>query len=396
MSSTYLPRQIAVGPNSLEQLGEIAIGNDASKLFVVIDGFLVTSDIQLDKRIGHILQKEGLEVTFFSDYQGEPTTDHLESALNLLHTSQADCVVAIGGGSAIDIAKAVSLFALNIDLAWDEITSKNRLKRLPLIAIPTTAGTGSEATKVMVIKDMKTDIKMNPGHKDLVPDVAILDPELTTSLPKHFTAYTGLDALAHAMEAYVSTLACDTTDSYALNAIRLIGKALPNAYKNGSDIKAREQMLLASCYAGIAFSNASTNLAHAAGRPLGARFHIPHGLSIALLLPFVVDLGLEEAEERYAEIAIEFGEEEKDNPKQLAQKTRTKLDYYNDQFQIWEDGLKYIDIEDFRENIPLLVNDALNGNGIITNPKVPQKSDIENIYHSLLKKLTETAMNKVF
>ncbi|WP_067726213.1 iron-containing alcohol dehydrogenase [Oceanobacillus damuensis] len=392
MSSTYLPRRIEAGPDSLEKLGEVAMENGISNLFVVIDAFLVSPDLQYAQKIRDIILKEELVVSFFSDYKGEPTTDHLDAALVQLHASNADGVVAIGGGSAIDIAKAVSLFAVNSELDWGDIPKQKRLKRLPLLAVPTTAGTGSEATKVMVIKNMETEVKMNPGHKDLIPDAAILDPVLTKSLPKHFTAYTGLDALAHAMEAYISKRSSNTTDSYALNAIQKIGKSLPIAYGNGQDIEAREEMLLASCYAGIAFSNASTNLAHAAGRPLGARFHIPHGLSVALLLPFVVEFGLEIAEERYARIAIGLGEEDLDDRKLLAAKTLKLTEYYNDKFSIWKDGLRYINLQEFKENIPLLVEDALSGNGIATNPKVPTGSDIEQIFNALLKKLMETAM----
>lgn len=391
MTSTYLPRQIELGSNCLEQLGKIAVENGATKLFVVMDAFLATEGLNYDMKIKSIAKKEKLSVTIFSDYKGEPTTHHLHAALDGLIKSKADCVVAIGGGSAIDIAKAASVFAINPALTWEEIVSQKRLKRLPLLAVPTTAGTGTEATKVMVVKNMETQIKMNPGHKDLVPDVAILDPLLTKSLPNQFTAYTGLDALAHAMEAYVSTLASATTDNYALHAIRMIGRSLPKVYENGADVNAREEMLLASCYAGIAFSNASTNLAHAAGRPLGARFQIPHGLSVALLLPFVVEFGLEAAKDRYAAIAVSLGEEDTGNKKHLAKRTHKLIESYNDTFSIWEDALRYIDLQDFKESIPLLVDDALSGNGIVTNPKVPEAKDVEYIFNALLKKLTQVA-----
>ena len=162
MASTYLPRQIELGSNSLEHLGKIAVENGATKLFVVMDAFLASEGLNYDVKIKSIVQKQNLAVTIFSDYRGEPTTDHLLAALDSLLKSNADCVVAIGGGSAIDIAKAASVFAVNPTLAWEDIAAQNRLKRLPLLAVPTTAGTGSEATKVMVVKNMKTEIKMNP------------------------------------------------------------------------------------------------------------------------------------------------------------------------------------------------------------------------------------------
>src|SRR5699024_6676460 len=291
-----------------------------SHLFVVIDAILTTNPLNYDSKIKRILKEENVNVTFFSDFRGEPTTDHLHEALEKLHKAEPNGVLALGGGSAIDIGKAVAFFAKNPSAGWDKIASQIRLDKLPLLAVPSTAGTGSEATKVMVIKNSETEVKMNPGHPDLMPDVAILDPHLTTSLPKHFTAYTGMDALTHAIEAYVSTNGSRVTDDFALKAINMVGKNLPIAYEKGSDVKAREEMLLGSCYAGIAFSNASTNLAHAVGRPLGARFHIPHGLSVALVLPFVMRFGLEAAPYRYAQIAVALGEDAIEDVKGLANK----------------------------------------------------------------------------
>lgn len=390
MSSTYLPRQIETGSGSLKQLGKISLENGANHLFVIMDAFLVSSQLRYDQKIKRMVQEENLGVTFFTAYQGEPTTDHVKTAIKLLEKSHADCVVAVGGGSAIDIAKAVSTFAKRPAMRWEEITVQPKLYRLPLIAVPTTAGTGSEATKVMVITNTQTNIKMNPGHRDLVPDVSILDPELTLSLPKHFTAYTGMDALAHAMEAYVSNRATGITDNYALSAMKAIGKALPKVYEDGEDVKARGAMLIASCYAGIAFSNASTNLAHAAARPLGARFHIPHGLSVALLLPFVMKFGLEAVKERYADIAVALGEQKLGSSQELAERAVIIIENYNEQFHIWEDGLKFIDIDDLRENTEVLVEDALSGNGIATNRKLPLGKDVESIYHSLSEKLERT------
>ncbi|VEF46137.1 iron-containing alcohol dehydrogenase [Bacillus freudenreichii] len=387
MSTAFFPRQIEIGPTCLVQLGEVASKLGGTHLLIVIDAFLVSSPYSYDERIKDIAKQHQLEVTFFSDYRGEPTTDHLSAALNTMKGTGADCVVAIGGGSAIDLAKAVSLFALNPNIQWQEIASQTRLKKLPLIAVPTTAGTGSEATKIMVITDSQTQFKMNPGHRDLIPDAAILDPELSCSLPKQFTAYTGMDALTHAIEAYVSTNANTITDSYALLAISKIANALPKVYENGMDLEAREEMLMASCYAGIAFSNASTNLAHAAGRPLGARFNIPHGLSVSLLLPFVMEFSLKAAEERFGDIAENLGIQEVECRSKLAESAVQHVNELNEHFDIWKDGFKYIDLVDLKESIPVLVEDALSGNGITTNRKVPDSKDVNELYLSLINKL---------
>ncbi|MGM8213754.1 iron-containing alcohol dehydrogenase [Virgibacillus sp. W0430] len=389
MTSLFLPRQIEFGIKSIEKLPCIASGIGVNHMFVIIDAFLLSEQFAYDKKIEELALNENINVTFFSNFKGEPSTAHMKLAIAKLNEVEADSVIAIGGGSAIDLAKAVSLFSVNDKINWEQIHKQKRLNRLPLIAIPTTAGTGSEVTKIMVITNSETNIKMNPGHKDLVPDISILDPEITMSLPKHLTAYTGLDALTHAIEAYVSNLASDLTDKYALTAIEIIGRVLPKVYHDGTDIESRKEMLLASCYAGIAFSNASTNLAHAAGRSLGAKFEIPHGLSVALLLPFVMRFGLEASIDSYSTIAVCLGEDKRQNTSVLAEKAIGTVERYNDQFNIWVDGLNYINISNFEKNIPILVEETLGGNGIVTNRIVPTKKDIEKLYHSLLKKLEE-------
>lgn len=385
MSTLSLPHQIKVGSGALKNIGDVVKSNGASRALVIMDSFLTKPPLHINEKVGDALRQEEIDFVVFSDFAGEPTTDHVNEALKVLKDFNADCVIAVGGGSAIDISKAVSLFGLNPEMIWSKITSYPRLERLPLIALPTTAGTGSEATKVMVVTDTKTDFKMNPGHHNLIPDAAILDPELTVSLPKSFTAFTGMDALTHAIEAYVSNQATKMTDLYALTAIQMIGKSLPRVYKNGSDIKERENMLLASCYAGIAFSNSSTNLVHAAARPLGARFHIPHGLSIALLLPFVIRFGLESAVDRYADIAIALGAKKQSDSRSTAAFAVDLIEDYNQYFKIWEAGETYItDTSELKKDKGLLVEDVLAGNGIQTNRRIPKQQDIVNIYESLI------------
>jgi alcohol dehydrogenase class IV len=385
--SLVLPRVIKLGNGCLQEVGSIATDLGASHLFIVTGSLLKKGlfRTQLDESI----LEQGLKATYFSDFQGEPNTDHLHAALTARENCAADCVVAIGGGSAIDLAKAVSVFAVNKGISFDDIPGRKKLNRLPFIAVPTTAGTGSEATKITVITDVKSGVKRNPGHPSLIPDAAILDPQLTFSLPKTITAYTGLDTLAHAMEAYVSTKATSFSDHLALEAMRLIGEFLPKVYENGEDMEAREKMLLASCYAGIAFSNASTNLAHAAARPLGARFHIPHGLSVAMLLPFIIEFGLEVSEERYAKAAKALGSSISGNQPQLAQELLTIIQQYNTDFRIWEDGLRYFEQSpiSLEDSLPTLIQDALSGNGVLTNQKIPTAKDVEVIYRKLLFEL---------
>ena len=169
----------------------------------------------------------------------------------------------------------------------------------------------------------------------MIPDIAVLDPKLTLTLPGFLTAHTGMDALAHAMEAYVSNKANNMTDLFACEAMKIVGRFLPCAVNNGQNEEARGKMALASYYAGVAFSNSSTNLAHAGGRALGAFFHIPHGLSVALLLPFVMEFGLETAEEKYAQVAIALGADPHASQEQLARQAVDIVNRFNLEFSIW-------------------------------------------------------------
>ncbi|MFD1738034.1 iron-containing alcohol dehydrogenase family protein [Bacillus salitolerans] len=386
-SELYLPNSLLLGSGSIQEVGEKATSLQATHVLIVIGSLL--TDGPFRTQLDNSMRKRGLKATYFTHINEEPTSMHLKMALAQINECKADCIVAIGGGSVIDLAKAISVFAMNKDCSLDDISNMKSINRLPLIVVPTTAGTGSEATKVMVITDVVSGEKKNPGHIGLIPDVAILDPQLTVSLPPPITAYTGMDALAHAIEAYVSTRATTLSDHYALEAIRTIVEALPKAYENGNDIEAREKMLLASSYAGIAFSNSSTNLAHAMARPLGARYHIPHGLCVALLLPFVIEYGLEGSKDRYAKIAEVMGCIGGANKAAMARELVRVVKDFNTSFHIWEDGLSYFDtVTHFEDVLPILVNDALSGNGITTNHLIPTEKDVERVYKELWGKLT--------
>ncbi|MBA9027361.1 iron-containing alcohol dehydrogenase [Peribacillus huizhouensis] len=389
MAVLDLPRNILIENGAINHLAKIVASKGGRKIFILMDSFLAKSPINLHQKVKQILMNSGLESKVFTEFSGEPTTKNVADALFQLNAFQGDCVIGIGGGSAIDLAKALSVFGENKDMEWDTITQYQKLDRLPLFAVPTTSGTGSEVTKVMVITNLDTNIKMNPSHPNLVPDVAILDPELTLSLPPSFTVYTGLDALSHAIEGFLSNKASIMTNLFSLEAIKKIGNALPKVYENGADIESRRDMILASCYAGIAFSNASTNLAHATGRALGARFHIPHGLSVALLMPFVMRFSLDSCRDQLAEIAMALGANPSLGENDKALYVIRTLEDFNEQFGIWRDGLKYMDSQQLIVEIPTLVTDSLSGNGIATNRKVPTEHDIQVIYYLLAEKLSK-------
>ncbi|MEK4536045.1 MULTISPECIES: iron-containing alcohol dehydrogenase [Peribacillus] len=395
MAILDLPRNILIENGAINSLDKLIASKGGRKVFILMDSFLAKSPLNLHEKVKEILMKSGIDCKFFTDFSGEPSTQNVEDALIQFNAFQGDCVIGIGGGSAIDLAKALSVFGKKMDTEWSSIPHYQKLDRLPLFAVPTTAGTGSEVTKIMVITNLGTNIKMNPSHPDLVPDVAILDPELTLSLPSNFTVYTGLDALSHAIEGLLSNRATVMTKLFSLEAIKIIGRSLPKVFENGSDIEARSDMILASCYAGIAFSNASTNLAHATGRSLGARFHIPHGLSVALLMPFVMRFSLDSCKEQFADIAIALGASPSLSKDELSLYAIKILEDYNERFGIWNNGLKYIDSQQLIADIPTMVTDALSGNGIATNRKVPTEHDIQVIYCLLAEKLSKTNSHTV-
>lgn len=370
---TYFAPRIIHGPGSIGNLDEACRTVGATSLFVLLSE---RTKMSLDKTFNQLISK-GFSLVFFTDFKSEPTTGHLRTAIHEFAQSNAEGILAIGGGTALDLAKALSLLAANESLALRDIPQQQHLDKIPLIAVPTTAGTGSEVTKVTVITDTDLKRKLNPGHPALIPDVVVLDPELTLSVPPKITAETGLDALAHAIEAYVSTLATPISDVFALEAIRSIGKSIRTAYREPHNLQARSDMLRGSMFAGLAFSNSSTNLAHATARPLGTRFLLPHGLSVALMHPYAIAFGLETASERYADVAEALG-------------VKNVLDFteeLNVLFELKAAVKKRLDPEELKASIPVLVEDALSGNGIASNRKLPAREDITEIYQKLVTDL---------
>ncbi|KMY45737.1 hypothetical protein AC622_17285 [Bacillus sp. FJAT-27916] len=373
------------GGTSAVQLIEAIQDMQIAKPFIMISSKLM---VDAQSIIFPALEKEEISFHTYICDTGEPTFLQVRNAIGRAEAKGCDGVAAIGGGSVIDLAKAVSIFILNPQHSLMTIQHEADIERLPLIAIPTTAGSGSEATSVMVITDNETGIKLNPSHPAFIPDAAILDPYWTQKLSPAITAYTGLDALTHAMEAYVSTKANDFSDFYALQAIIKITNNLPEVYNKTTNPYIYDEMLLGSLYAGIAFSNSSTNLAHAAGRALGAKYQLPHGLSVALIHPFVIEYSLESAEERYAEIAVALGHSPNLSKADLAKRILMLVRQYNRRFHIWEAGRQFIQIED--ELLPYiqeLAELALLGNGIATNRKQPTREDIERLFEQLLHEL---------
>ncbi len=252
-----------------------------------VNAVLITDKFMVDSGMADMILKKLAnckEVSVFSEVIPDPPMDLIERGIGFLSDKNCDVVVALGGGSSIDAAKAIVFMARKIELAQNPESTK----KIKLIALPTTSGTGSEVTQFAVVTDSKTGVKIPLIDESLMPDIAILDPELVKSAPPFITADTGMDVITHAIEAYVSETASDCSDCLAEKAMELAFEYLPKAYRNGYDIKARDKMHRASCLAGMAFSLVNLGLNHGIAHALGAIFHIPHGRANALVLPHVI------------------------------------------------------------------------------------------------------------
>ena len=301
----HLPPDLLIGGGTSDDLAEHVARIGIERPLVVSDRFL------LDKGpagpLVERLQSASAAVAIFGDVQPDPTLDNVEGALQALRDHEADGVVAIGGGSPMDTAKAAAVAFANAGDVRD-YAGYNQVPGpgLPLVAVPTTAGTGSEVTRVAVITDTDRDVKMMMLDGHLMARVAISDYRLTMSTPANLTSWVGVDSLTHAIEAYVSKKATVLTDMLALEAARLIGAHMRRVVENPDDEPAREAMMLGATLAGAAFSNSSVALVHGMSRPIGAHFHLAHGLSNALLLPTVTRFSVTGAPERYAHVAREM------------------------------------------------------------------------------------------
>jgi alcohol dehydrogenase len=245
----------------------------------------------------------------FDEVESDPGIDMIERATEIAKKSGCEITIGVGGGSSMDSAKAVAAMVTNEGKIFNYIgIGKIKKPALPIIAIPTTAGTGSEATYWSVLTDKKTKLKTGVGSWYLMPTVAIIDPLLTKSVPPKVTAFTGMDALTHAMESYVCKATQPISEALALHSMKLIARSLRKAVANGDDLDAREDMIMASNIVALAFNVTRLGLAHAFASPLGAHFNIPHGLANAIVLPYVMEFNVMTVPEKYSEIAIIFEE----------------------------------------------------------------------------------------
>jgi alcohol dehydrogenase class IV len=306
------------GPGSSLELARLIADRGARSVIVVTDGVLVKLGVVAP--VLHALQEAGLAVTLFSEVEPDPSIAIVMAGLERLRASKATAVLAIGGGSPIDTAKAMIACYARGRLPQElDGYFKVRAPVLPFFAIPTTAGSGSEVTVAAVVSDPGAGRKFAIVDNKLVPAAIALDPNLMIGLPPHVTAATGMDALTHATESYLATLATPATRALSVAAARAILRDLPLAFEDGHNIDARQSLAVASCLAGLAFTKASVGYVHAIAHQLGPLYHLPHGYLNAILLPYVLEFYMDGASARMAEIARACGlGQDGDDPRSLA------------------------------------------------------------------------------
>lgn len=376
-----LPGTIVVGGGASRQLPEQVRRLGLSRVLLVTDPGIVR--LGLAGRLADALYAEGIACTVFDGVQPDPTDANVYAALEAIRASGAEGLVAIGGGSPIDAAKAAGMLAANPG-TLPQFEGRQRVPRpsLPLVAIPTTAGTGSECTKVAVITDMSRDVKMMILDAHLTPRVALVDYELSLTMPPELTAAVGVDTLTHGIEAYVSAQANPLTDPLALSCVRLVGKFLRRAFVAPDDAEARQGMMLAACQGGMAFPNSSVCLVHGMSRPIGAVFHVPHGLSNAVLLPTVTRWTLTAAVDRYATLSRALGcATHRDDDRRAAEALVEELERLNVDLQIPRlREIAGVDAARFEALLGKMADDALASGSPANNPRVPSRDEIVALY----------------
>lgn len=381
MSHFVIPNHTVVGTNVLGEAAPL-LKKMGNKAFIVTGRHVAVSDMM--KQLTALLDENGIGCVIFDGITGEPTDTMIENGVEMLKSSGCDFIIGIGGGSPLDSAKAIAAMAVNEGSIADYNGKKITGEILPLAAIPTTAGTGSEATKFTVITDSEKGIKMLLKGDVLVPKLAIVDSSFTVGAPKSVTSATGLDALTHAVEAYTSRKAFSMTDTLAVSAVKRIMKYLPIAYKEPDNSLAREQMSIAALEAGICINNSSVTIVHGMSRPIGALFHVPHGMSNAMLLKECLSFAVSGAYEKFANLGRETGvASDSDSDETAAEKFINSLQNICDVCEIPTLEQYGIDRDEYYSKISKMATDAVASGSPANTVKEVTVDDCIEIYKKL-------------
>lgn len=376
-----VPGQIITGSGALTMAEETLKGL-GKKALIVTDKVM----IQLGNcaKVETALKNQEIDYAIYSEIVGEPTDTMIENGLKVYKENGCDFLVALGGGSPIDSMKAIGSLVVNGGNISDYMGKVIDVEMPPLVAIPTTAGTGSEATQFTIITDTKKDIKMLLKGKVLMPKLAIIDPQFTMTAPPKITAATGLDALCHAVEAYTSRKAQTLSDSFAMSAVKRIFKSLPVAFKDGKNEEARIQMSVAALEAGIAFNNASVTIIHGMSRPIGALFHVAHGLSNAMLMKECLGFALEGAYDRFADLGRAIGvADATDEDKVAAEKFLSAIEGIVKELETPTLAEFGIDKEEFFKVIDKMAYDAMDSGSPQNTMREVSEEQVKQIYRNL-------------
>ncbi len=374
------PGRIIFGCGSVHSVGEECAKYGTTAL--VVTGKSSAAKTGMLDKVSASLKEVGVLPVIFAEVEQDPSVTTVNKGVAFARQKGCDVIVALGGGSPLDAAKAISLLLTNEGEIQDYEGFKPHKQGMPLVAVPTTAGTASEVTRFTVITDTERKLKMLVGGDGIIPKVALLDPELTITMPAGVTAATGMDALTHAIEAYISRRAMPLTDIHAIKAIELIGGNLIKAVTDPENIVAREAMLLGQLHAGFAFSNSSVALVHSMSRPLGANFSIPHGKANAMLLPAVMDYNRLACPEKLKDVASALGEDTEGlSPREGALVGVESL------FKIFSETGLPATLTEYgvtEKDLTALAEDAIASGSTANNPRKPMLNDVISIYSSIL------------
>ena len=377
------PRKIVFGENALEGLREIS----GKKALIVTDKILVK--LGLIQPVKDLLKEENIDVVVFDDVEPEPSIPIAQMGSKIALKEQIDLIIAVGGGSVIDAAKAIWVYYENPDMDIGNVFPEDPLPlrlKARFVAIPTTSGTGSDANWAIIITDPEAKQKLSLAHRDLIPDMDIVDPQFTTNLPLKLTVNTAFDALAHAIEGYTVEWRNDFSDGLAVKAIELIIDFLPKVVENTSDVLAREKLHNAATMAGLAFGNSQIGGAHAIAHSLGAILSLPHAEIITVVLPYMMEYCVEvkEVEKLYAEIAYHAklsAKIDKEAALTLISKIKSMMKEYKIKTKLSDFGITKKQLD---EKIELISDYALNDTGSLVNPRELSDEVIRKLCYDML------------
>lgn len=376
-----VPGQIITGAGALD-MAESALRQLGKKAMIVTDQVMI--ELGNCAKVEAALKNQGIAYTIYSEITGEPTDTMIENGLKQYREEGCDFLVALGGGSPIDSMKAIGSLVKNGGNISDYMGKIIDVEMPPMAAIPTTAGTGSEATQFTIITDTKKDIKMLLKGKVLMPALAVSDPQFTMTAPPRITAATGLDALCHAVEAYTSNKSQTLSDTFALSAVKRIFQYLPRAFRDGKDEEARTEMAVAALEAGIAFNNASVTLIHGMSRPIGAMFHVAHGLSNAMLMKECLSFALSGAYDRFGELGRSIGAASaQDTDRDASEKFLAAVAELTEELETPILEQYGIEKEAFFQVIGKMAHDAMESGSPQNTRRNVTQADVEQMYRNL-------------